>query len=72
MTRQEHLYVSEDERERARLTSEYKYVVDLQSKMVDARKAEKREIARNLLGVGGSIDEIVEVTGLSHEEVDSL
>jgi len=66
------LHISKDEQERARLTSEYKYVVDLQSKTVDARREEKRDIARNLLGVGDSIDKIVMVTGLTHAEVESL
>lgn len=36
------LHISKDEQERARVTSEYKYVVDLQSKTVDARRAEKK------------------------------
>ena len=66
------LTISRDEKERARLTSEYKFAVDLQSKMVDARRAEKRDIARNLLNVGDSIDKIVMVTGLTREEVDNL
>jgi len=70
------LNISKDERERARLTSEYKYAVDLQSKTVDARRAgaadRNIEIARNLLNVGDSIEKVVMVTGLTHAEVESL
>jgi predicted transposase/invertase (TIGR01784 family) len=49
------LNISKDERERARLTSEYKFIVDHQSKVVDARRAGEAnkaiEIARNLVKV---------------------
>ena len=57
--------VSKDEAERARLLSEYKFEVDTQSKMVQARRvglAEGRAEARaeilNLLDSGKSIEEI--------------
>ena len=70
------LQISKDERERARLTSEYKYVVDLQSKMVDARRDGRAEglidVARNLLSEGDSIDRVIKVTGLTREEVEGL
>jgi phage terminase Nu1 subunit (DNA packaging protein) len=66
------LNISKDERERARLTSEYKYAVDLQSKVVDAKRANTRDIAKNLLNLGDSIDKIITVTGLTREEVESL
>ena len=62
------LNISRDEKERARLTSEYKYAVDLQSKVVEAR----RDIARKMLKRNRPIGEIVEDTGLSSEEVESL
>ncbi|GMO55217.1 MAG: hypothetical protein Ta2G_14180 [Termitinemataceae bacterium] len=62
--------ISRDEVERARLTSEYKYVVDHQSKMVQAerrgraeRRAERRAEGRNelldLLESGKSTEEIL-------------
>ena len=70
------LNISKDERERARLTSEYKFAVDLQSKTVDARrdgiKDGIRQVARNLLGAGDSVEKIITVTGLSREEVEGL
>ncbi len=74
------LNISKDERERARLTSEYKFAVDLQSKMVDARREGQRDgkyeqsitIARNLLKRNRPTDEIMEDTGLTREEVDRL
>ncbi|GMO57740.1 MAG: hypothetical protein Ta2G_17580 [Termitinemataceae bacterium] len=58
--------ISRDEVERARLTSEYKYVVDHQSKMVQAERrgrAEGRNEGRNelldLLESGKSTEEIL-------------
>jgi predicted transposase/invertase (TIGR01784 family) len=70
------LSISKDEKERARLTSEYKFAVDLQSKIVDAernaRRVEKIEIARNALQKNMSIDDIIDITGLTREEVESL
>jgi len=66
------LHISKDERERARLTSEYKYAVDLQSKTVDARRAEKREIASNMMADGEPIEKIMRYTSLTREEVESL
>ncbi|GMO55889.1 MAG: hypothetical protein Ta2A_00940 [Treponemataceae bacterium] len=66
--------ISRDEVERARLTSEYKYVVDHQSKMVQAKRlgmAEGRAEGRNeaekkfmeLLISGKSLDEIKTIYG---------
>ena len=70
------LTISKDERERARLTSEYKFAVDLQSRVVDARRDARKErdveIAMNLLGIKLPIDQIVATTGLTHEEIESL
>ncbi len=63
------LNISKDEKERARLTSEYKFAVDLQSKMVDARRDGHADVARKLLLRNRPIDEIVEDTGLTHDEV---
>jgi len=70
------LTISKDERERARLTSEYKFAVDLQSRVVDAGRAgETRRafaMARNMLADGESVDKIMRYTELTHEEVESL
>ncbi|GHT50471.1 hypothetical protein FACS1894102_6020 [Spirochaetia bacterium] len=54
--------ISRDEVERARLTSEYKYVVDHQSKMVQAKRlgmAEGRNELLDLLESGKSAEEIL-------------
>ena len=70
------LNISKDERERARLTSEYKFAVDLQSKIVDARRGDMYEqaitIAKNLMTMNISLDQIVTATGLTHDEVEGL
>jgi uncharacterized protein YerC len=60
--------ISRDEAERTRLLSEYKYVVDLQSKVVQAQ----REIARKMKTRGRPFEEIAEDTGLSLEEITRL
>ncbi|GMO31553.1 MAG: hypothetical protein Ta2B_12650 [Termitinemataceae bacterium] len=52
--------ISRDEVERARLMSEYKYVVDHQSKMVQALRKQKQEFL-SLLDSGKSVDEIKEM-----------
>ena len=76
--------VSKDERERALLESEYKYHVDLQSKLVTAKREgiseglskgkleEKLEIARNALVAGASYDFIKKITGLDTETIENL
>jgi predicted transposase/invertase (TIGR01784 family) len=72
--------ISRDEAERARLLSEYKYVVDLQSKVVQAKREGKRdgeregkrEVARNLKAAGDPFDKIAHVTGLDIETVKRL
>ena len=66
------LSISKDEKERARLTSEYKFAVDLQSKLVDAGRAKAAEIARNLLGLGIPVEQVVKGTGLTYEEVEAM
>jgi predicted transposase/invertase (TIGR01784 family) len=66
------LHISKDEKERARLTSEYKFAVDLQSKMVDARRGGHEDVARNLLKMRMPLEQIVEATGLSLDEVNGL
>ena len=51
--------VSKDEIERARLESEYKYQVDLQSKLVTAKRERNKEILDMINNVG-SLDELKE------------
>ena len=53
--------VSKDEIERARLESEYKYQVDMQSKLVTAKREGKLERDRELLAMinkASSLDEL--------------
>ncbi|MDR1863337.1 MAG: hypothetical protein LBQ67_05385 [Treponema sp.] len=68
--------ISKDEVERARLMSEYKYVVDTQSKVVQARREGERQkaiaIARSLKAMGDSPEKIERVTGLSPDEIAKL
>jgi predicted transposase/invertase (TIGR01784 family) len=66
------LRISKDEVERARLVSEYKYVVDTQSKVVQAKREEKREIARNMKAMGLSTAQMTKATGLSEEQINEL
>ena len=66
------LSISKDEKERARLTSEYKFAVDLQSKMVDSKRAALRQVARNMIADGESNEKIMRYTGLTFEEVEEL
>jgi hypothetical protein len=49
--------ISRDVVERARLLSEYKYIVDTQSKVVQARREERAEILA-FLNQGGSLEEL--------------
>jgi predicted transposase YdaD len=70
------LTISRDEEERARLESEFKYELDRQCELVDARReglAEGRvegesigleKTARRLRAMGMSADQIAQVTGL--------
>jgi predicted transposase/invertase (TIGR01784 family) len=72
--------MSRDEEERARLMSEYKYVVDTQSKVVHARRegiqegAQKKavEVARKLKSRGVAAEQIAEDTGLSLQQIEGL
>ena len=66
------LNISKDEKERARLTSEYKFAVDLQSKTVDARREGIRQVAKNLLKMDMPLDQIAIATGLTREEIGNL
>jgi predicted transposase/invertase (TIGR01784 family) len=72
--------ISKDEVERARLVSEYKYQLDLQSKLVhakrqglqDGRQQEKLEIARKMKSRGAAVEQIIEDTGLTPKQVKDL
>jgi predicted transposase/invertase (TIGR01784 family) len=76
--------ISKDEAEQARLRSELKYLLDLQSDMVYAERKGRQEgeakgetkgrvaIARNMIKRNRPIDEIIEDTGLTREEVEGL
>ena len=70
------LNISKDERERARLTSEYKFAVDLQSKMVDAERGgryqQAKETVRNALSMNMDTDTIIKLTGLTYKEVEDI
>jgi predicted transposase/invertase (TIGR01784 family) len=80
--------ISRDEIERAHLMSEYKYVVDTQSKVVHAERVglqkgiqkgiqkgkqeEKLEIARNFKTLGIPIEQIAQGTGLTEQQINEL
>jgi predicted transposase/invertase (TIGR01784 family) len=70
------LKISRNEEERARLMSEWKYVVDTQSKVVQARregqKEEQKEIARNLKADGVPAEQIAKWTGLPEAQIKEL
>jgi predicted transposase/invertase (TIGR01784 family) len=70
------LRISRDEAERARLMSEYKYVVDTQSKVVQAkqegRQEGRQEIAQRLKKRGVAAEQIAEDTGLTLKEIEAL
>jgi hypothetical protein len=67
--------ISQDERERAIFRNRRIYQADQESNMITAvRNAEKVKataIAKNLLGVGDSVDKIIAVTGLTRAEVEA-
>ena len=72
--------ISRNEAERARLLSEYKYKVDTQSKVVQARREGRQEgeqqglckTARNLKAMGITTNQITQATGLSPDEIARL
>ena len=76
--------ISQDERERAVFRSRRMYQTDLQSDLataedrgraegiVEGRAAGIIEIARNALQMGMTIDDIVKLTGLAHDEIKRL
>jgi predicted transposase/invertase (TIGR01784 family) len=74
------LKISREEEVQARLMSEWKYVVDTQSKVVDARRegihegAQQRavEFARKLKSRGVAAEQIAEDTGLGLQQIEEL
>ena len=64
--------MSKDEVERARLMSEYKYELDTQSKMVQAKREARKEVAGNLKSSGIPARQIALWTGLSIEDIANL
>ncbi|MDR0685165.1 MAG: Rpn family recombination-promoting nuclease/putative transposase [Spirochaetaceae bacterium] len=64
--------ISKDEVERARLMSEYKYELDNQSKLVQAKRETRHEIAGNLTKLGIPVTQIAQATGLSIEDIAKL
>ncbi|MDR1444885.1 MAG: Rpn family recombination-promoting nuclease/putative transposase [Treponema sp.] len=68
--------ISRDEVERARLMSEYKYAVDLQSRMVTARRQGERDgiakVARKMKAQGIPVGQIAELTGIPPEDIAKL
>jgi predicted transposase/invertase (TIGR01784 family) len=72
--------ISKDEVERARMVSEYKYQLDMQSKLVHAKREGKkagrqerdREIARNFKKLGIPVEQIVQGTGLTEQQIKDL
>ena len=63
--------ISQDERERAIFRSRKKYQMDIASDMATVRDRTLLEVAQNLLRSGDSIEKIVDVTGLTREEIES-
>ncbi len=68
--------ISQDEVERARFRSRRKFQTDLQSDLATAEdngaKRKALDIAKNLLSMGLSLDQIINATGLTRGEVEDL
>jgi hypothetical protein len=54
--------ISKDERERARLESEFKYALDTQSELVNAKREGRHEVL-DLLKSGKSPEELIQIYG---------
>ena len=76
MAAQTLLSISRDEIERARILSEYKFAVDLQSKMVNAKREGRAEscidVAKNALEMGMSIEVIAKLTHMPESDIMKL
>jgi len=68
--------ISQDERERAVFRSRRMYQTDMESNIATAedrgRKESKMEVAKNALQMNISTDDIIKLTGLTLEELESL
>jgi predicted transposase/invertase (TIGR01784 family) len=72
--------ISKDEIEQARLMSEYKYELDTQSRLVEAKREGRREgqrkrdreIVRNARQLGIPVEQIARFTGLSEHQINEL
>jgi predicted transposase/invertase (TIGR01784 family) len=74
------LNISRNEVERARLESEYKGKLDLQTKLVDAKREGRQEgrrdgveqTARNALAKGYTFEQVHDITGLDIQTIKTL
>ena len=73
------VHTNRDENERARLESEFKYKMDMQSNLVTAKREGQEEEqkklldnARNALAKGYPIETIHDITGLDIESIKAL
>jgi len=70
------IHISRNEIEQARLTSELKYVLDTQSRLVNAKRQGMeegiRKIAKKMKAVGKPVAEIKEFTGLSEDDINHI
>ena len=72
--------ISKDKRERYLAELREKYILDQKAiedagydkGLKDGQKEEKKKIAKNLLKLNMSIEQIKEVTGLTEEEIEKL
>ena len=64
--------LSADEASRMRYENREKARRDEESRIADAEKKAKVEIAKKLLAVGDSVDKVIAITDLTHEEVEAL
>lgn len=68
--------ISRDENERARFRARRKFQMDMEHSLIVSREegevAARITIARNLLAAGDSVEKVVNVTGLTRNEVESL
>ncbi|MCL2147523.1 MAG: hypothetical protein FWH52_06920 [Synergistaceae bacterium] len=64
--------ISRDENERARFRARRKFQMDMEHSILVAQDEVKMKVAKNLLKRNRPIDEIIEDTGLTREEIDNL
>ena len=66
------LNISRNEVERARLESEYKAKIDIQARLVDAKREGVEQTARNALAKGYALELIHDITGLDIQTIKTL